>query len=287
MTYGPGPGASNPYPPPQPTYGPPPPHGQGQGWGPPPPEPPSGHWVASSPPPPSGPGRPRRLGLWVAIGVVVLVAAVILTVVLTSNGDKHTALVGGHELSTAPGPASVSVTQPQPTAGNAPGKSGGAARPLPPPTPTGKPYADSDPAVGACADLSRKPTGISIFEADCSDPAAMLILESVQPKNGDCPGKGYFGLDALSDQLLCFTYNLATGDCIDMSIPRRTSCDDITGPAPAPTPKRTVVDVRVGQRDGTGCPHPELYFQIGKSDQRGVACLESMAGNASSAPPSR
>jgi hypothetical protein len=217
----------------------------------------------------------------------VVIAGVITTVVLTSGNDNASAWQGGSGPSGAPGPAPTSATGPQPSPSTSAGGSAGGARPLPPPTPTGKLYQDEDPQVGACADLSRKPTGVSIYQADCGDPTAMLILESVQPDGSKCPAKGYFGLDSLSHQLLCFTYNVTTGDCIDMAVPRHTSCDDTAGAAPGP-PKTKVVDVHVGQRDGAGCPNPNLFYQVGKGDQRGVACLASAAGNGSpTSPPSR
>lgn len=280
MTYGPGPGTGHPHQ--QPYQGPP------YQQGPPPPQPvplaPNGSvWTPPQPPGPGWTGPPaprrnRRAALIAALIAAVVIAGVVITVVLTSGNDNATAWSSGTGTSGAPGPAPTSATGPQPSSSDG-------ARPLPPPTPTGKLYKDEDPQVGACADLSRKPTGVSIYQADCADPAAMLILESVLPSDGKCPGKGYFGLDSLSNQLLCFTYNVGTGDCIDMAIPRRTSCDDTPGAAPGP-PKTKVVDVHLGQRDGAGCPNPNLFYQVGKDDQRAVACLAPATGNGSPPPPS-
>lgn len=290
MTYGPSSGQphSNQPRPPLPQGPPPRPPGTGPMWGPPPPgPPPPGQQWGAPPPMPPAPRRNRRTRVIAVIGGAVLLVGVIVTVVLlaTSGGDSTSALSGGTGPSSDVAPTSAG---PQPSPSGANGGPAGGSRPLPPPTPTGQPYKNEDPQIGACADLSRNPKGVSIYQADCADPAATLILESVQPQGGECPADGYFGLDALSDKLLCFTYNFAKDDCIDVIIPRRTSCEDASGSENGP-PKAKILDVRLGQRDGTGCPNPNVFFQVGKGEQRGVACTAPAKGKGSataSLPPS-
>lgn len=265
MTYQPNPGyqqqPSHPFPP---TGGPAPgPHPSGP------------HWTA--PPPP--PRRPRPV-LLIAIIVAVLVAAGVVTLVLTTSGGTTSRLTNGAGGSLADSSVAASATA-DPTSGGP-----NSSRALPPPTPTGQPYKNDDPQPGDCVDLSRSPTGVSIYHADCDDPAATLILESVLPQSEKCPAKGYFGLNSLSKQRMCFTYNFAVGDCIDMDIPRRTACAATTAPA-APKPIVTVADIRLGQQDGAGCANPALFLQVGKDDQRGTACLVADLPPNPTAPPSR
>lgn len=143
-------------------------------------------------PPPPAPASRRRPALLIAILLaVVVVAGGVVTLVLATSGGNGSLLAG-------PGGSEAQT----PTAGSgAPDPSGSApssGRPLPPPSPTGRLYEDDDPQVGQCVDLSRSPTGVSIYEADCADPAATLILESVLPETEKCPGTGYFGLKSLS-----------------------------------------------------------------------------------------
>jgi hypothetical protein len=214
----------------------------------------------------------------IAILLAIVVAAVgVVTLVLTTSGGN------GSQLVAAPGSSAAET----PTAGSgAPGPSGSApsSRPLPPPSPTGRLYENDDPQVGQCADLSRSPTGVSIYEADCADPAATLILESVLPETQKCPGTGYFGLKSLSKQRMCFTYNFQAGDCVDMQIPRRVACADPAAPGGG-KPVVTVAEIRLGQRDGAGCRNPETFLQAGKDNERGVACL--VPGSKQNTPPSQ
>lgn len=234
------------------------------------------HWPVPQPPTPPG----RRPGLLIAIGIAVLVAATVLTVVYTtsgSDGSWHTATPGNSNARTPT--AASSVHDPTTTAAST-------GRPPPPPTPTGKPYDNDDPQIGDCADLARQPTGIIIYQADCNDPAATLILDSVHPENKKCPAKGYFGLNSLSNQQMCFTYNLTVGDCVDIQIPRRTACDDPASPAGG-NPTVTVADIQLGQHDGTGCANPALFLQVGKDSQRGTACLVTNLPGKTTPEPSR
>lgn len=266
MTYQPNPGYQQ-----QGPHGFPPPSVGGPGQV---PHPAGPQWPAPSPPSP--PGR-RRPALLIGIVAAILVAAGVLTVVLTAGGGSTSRLAAAPGNSPAAPPIAGSGA-PDPSA-SAPGTS----RPLPPPTPTGRPYENDDPQVGDCADLTRRPTGIIIYQADCADPAATLILDSVHPENEKCPGKGFFGLKSLSKQLMCFTYNFKVGDCVDMQIPRRAACADPTAPTGG-KPVVTVADIRLGQQDGTGCANPALFLQVGKANERGIACLVDESTNTTSKP---
>jgi hypothetical protein len=222
-------------------------------------------WTTPAPSPLHQLSRKRRA--MVIIMMVVLVAAAgVLTLVSTVGRGSSTWVVGDHSSSPVAAPSAAS------TSSLPGGASPGNARRLPPPTPTGAPYEDDDPAVGDCVDVARRPTGVVIYQAACGDPAATLILDSVQSDN--CPSKGFFGLDSLSKQVLCFTYAFKTGDCVDLEIPRRVACIDQTSPNGG-TPLVTVDDIRLGQQDGNGCVDPELFLQVGKEKDRGIACLKS------------
>jgi hypothetical protein len=216
----------------------------------------------------------------IGIVVAVLVAGGVLTVVLTTSGGTTSRLTAAPGSSRA-APPTADSDAPDPS-GSAPGS----ARPLPPPTPTGRPYENDDPQIGDCADLARRPTGVVIYQADCADPAATLILESIHPENEKCPGKGFFGLKSLSMQGMCFTYNFRVGDCVDMQIPRRAACADPAAPTGG-KPVVTVADIRLGQQDGAGCANPALFLQVGKDNERGVACLVDDAKQNTTSAPSR
>jgi hypothetical protein len=217
----------------------------------------------------------------IGIVVAVLVAAAgVVTVVLATSGGTTSRLAAASGRSSAAPPTSGSG------AANPGGNAADNSRPLPPPTPTGRPYDNDDPRVGDCADLARRPTGVIIYHADCADPAATLILDSVHPDNEKCPGKGFFGLKSLSKQLMCFTYNFTVGDCVDMQIPRRAACADPTAPTGG-KPVVTVADIRLGQQDGTGCANPALFLQVGKANERGIACLVDDAKKNTTSEPSR
>jgi hypothetical protein len=248
----------NPQPGPQP-----PPPADGARWG---PQPYGPNWNDQQ--------SPRRRMVLIVTLISVVVAAVVVTTVLLTNG-------GGNSSWRAGTPLAVPVPTESSSAGEPSDGPAADARPLPPPTPTGEPYQGDDPAIGACVDVARKPTGVSIYPADCGDPGATLILDSVQTEK--CPAKGFFGLNSLSRKVLCFTYNFQVGDCIDMAVPRRASCDV----APNGKPRLVVADIRAGQQDGTGCSTPTLFLQVGKQDERGVACLGFAASPSGPAQPSR
>lgn len=63
---------------------------------------------------------------------------------------------------------------------------------------------------------------------------------------------------------MCFTYAFQVGDCVDMQIPRRAACADPAAPGDG-KPVVTVAEIRLGQRDGAGCPNPELFLQAEKT----------------------
>lgn len=250
----------------QPPYGYAPPSAGGPGQLPHPAGPP---WPAAPPPPPS---RRRHRALLIAVVAAVVVGAGVLAIVLTTGGGSNSQLIA------APGSSPVAAPTAASDAPNPSGTTPNGSRPLPPPTPTGEPYDNDDPQVGDCADLARRPTGIIIYHATCDDPAATLVLESILPENEKCPGKGFFGLKTLSKKAMCFTYNVKVGECVDMQIPRRAACADPAAPTGG-KPVVTVADIRRGQQDGTGCADPTFILQVGKGNDRGVACLADSKQN--------
>lgn len=208
----------------------------------------------------------------VVLAVVLLAAGVTAIVLTAGGGGRSTALTGS-------GPATTTAAAPSAPLPPVPGESrpptpgggdSGSGRPLPPPTPTGEAYDNDDPPVGGCVDIAPEQDGVTIFHADCGDPAASLILDNVQTEK--CLASGFYGLRSLSNKVLCFTYNIQVGDCVDLDIPRRAACTDTTGPS-GPKPLVKVTEMHPGQQDGTTCANPKLFLQVGKDTSRGIACL--------------
>lgn len=272
MTYGPGSERPQHYPPggQQPPGGP--------GWGPPPP---SGPQWTGPPPPPQGPPRKRPSTPLILILVGVLALGGVITAILLASG--------GGESRLAPTGSPVSTTSAateSTTTGSGGSPQGGGSRPLPPPTPTGKSYSD-EPAVGACVDIARGATGLVLYQADCADPAASLILDNKQPQK--CQGTGFWGLRGFSGQAMCFTYNVSAGECVDLDLPRRAPCT--ATPANGPKGKITITEIHHGEQDGTQCASPTQFLQVGKGEERGIACYTptitsgGSAASGGSAPP--
>lgn len=252
------------------------PRQQPPGWGPPPSGP---QWTGPPPPPPPPPGpqrkRPPTPLILIVVGALVL-AGVITVILLSARG-------GDSRLTPATSPLSAPSTPVESTK-DSPGGGGseGGARPLPPPTPTGTAYQD-EPDVGACVDIARGANGTVLYQADCTGPAASLILDNKQPQGQKCQGLGFFGLRGFSGQIMCFTYKVAVGDCVDMDIPRRAACTPT--PANGPKGKVTITEIHRGARDGTPCGAP-LFLEVGNGDDRGVACFTPIStGSAGSATP--
>jgi hypothetical protein len=210
-----------------------------------------------------------------------LVLGGVITVILLTAGG------GESRLTPAGSPVSIpSAPTGEPTAkGSGGGPQGNSSRPLPPATPTGKSY-DDEPAVGDCIDIARGANGLVLYQADCADPAASLILDNTQPQGQKCQDKGYWGLRGFSGQILCFTYNVAQGDCVDLDIPRRAPCTPT--PANGPKGKITITEIHPGGQDGTTCASPTQFLRVGKGAQRGIACYTpttTSGGSGGSAPP--
>jgi hypothetical protein len=230
-------------------------------------------WV---PPPLPPPRRPRRSPI-VAIVAIAVVVALIITIVLTRDSDSASH-VGVRRADPA---ASTTPTQPQPG-----GPDGGSAPVRPPASlgapPTGVEYgSEQQPAPGECVDTGRTDKGVVLYRADCNVPTTPLVLDRTMAASQKCEPHGYYSIRGFDQRVMCFTWQVQEGDCLDLNGPRQAPCK-AGGPPDYGTV--TVTGLHVGGTDGTGCPDPNRWLQAGHGSTRGVACFMPTGMTESGAP---
>lgn len=231
---------------------------------------------------PAAPQRPQRgrrePWLWIIIAVLAAAVITLLIVVLTDDGSSSQ--LGGPPADVT-APASGHPPSTQDTRTTSPGATSSASAP----GPTGQEYRpDEQPAVGDCVDTSRNSRGnIVLNRANCADPPTPLVLDSIQEQR--CPENGYSSIRG-STGVMCFTWNVRSGDCVDLFGPRKAPCSATSSPS-GRGGTITITQVKPGSRDGTGCPDPNRFLQAGAGPDRGIACFmpTSMVSNNTTVPP--
>lgn len=198
--------------------------------------------------------RTRRRRMTIAIFVVIGLLIALLAVVLAEIGSSSRLVGANLGISTRP------PTPPPSTQDNGPERP--SAQSALATGPTDEVYrGDEQPAVYACVDTSLHQRGdIVLHRAQCADPHTPLILDNIQARR--CTEHGYSSIRGSSGDVLCFTWNVRTGDCVDLYGPRKAPC------SPTSTPSGrggtiTITEVKPGGRDGTGCPDPNRFLQAG------------------------
>ncbi len=235
-----------------------------------------------TPPPLPPPQRPKRSPIVFVVIVAIAVAiAVIITIVLAHDSDPAASSAGVRPASPA---ASTTPTQLRPARPS----DGGSAPARPPASvgelPTGVEYSDEQqPTPGECVDAGRTDKGVVLYRADCNDPTTPLVLDRTLIASQKCEPHGYYSIRGFDEQVMCFTWQVREGDCLDLNGPGKAPCK---GGGPPDYGTVTVTGVHVDGTDGTGCPDPNRWLQAGHGPTRGVACFMPTGQTESGAPAS-